>query len=140
MRVGVRSIGGMGSLGRRAAGALLIPVLLVAASFTHDRMRCRLTGAVVPVCACPEGEVVDAPQSTLEAQSCCERESVAPFTAVRAEGPTVAIEGAPFLIESGFEAPVYRAPGRAWSRAVARGMPPNAAGAALILLKQSFLI
>jgi hypothetical protein len=125
---------------RRVASALLIPVLLMAAFFTHDRMRCRLTGAVLPVCACPEGEVVDAPQSTLEAQSCCERETVAPFTATRAEGPTAAIGRAPFLVESVFEAPLYRPLDRAWFRAALRGAPPNAGGAALILLKQSFLI
>ena len=71
----------------RLAAAALLPVLAVfAVSFTHDLMRCRLTGIVIDACVCPPGDAVAPVGSTpagLESETCCARETIAKDVFVR---------------------------------------------------------
>jgi len=62
------------SLHRIVAAVLLPALVLFALAFSHDLMRCRLTGAVIEACACP----IESPTSErhLQPETCCARDTV----------------------------------------------------------------
>ena len=60
---------------RAVAGVMIVPLLLVAISFTHDLMRCRLTGVVIPDGACPDTATIEISHARLDAPGCCERQA-----------------------------------------------------------------
>jgi hypothetical protein len=123
------------------AGALLVPLLLVATSFTHDLMRCRLTGAVIPDGACPDTATVEISHARLDAPGCCERRA-AQISVVTAGPDTRNLEvlEAPRLLVLDFPAPIYRPPYRFLARAPVANAGLHAGGATLVVLKRSFLI
>lgn len=121
-------------LRRTLAIAVLLPLVVFAVSFAHDRMRCRFTGVVVPACACPD----DAPPAgaALVEQSCCERQTLEAISVAREE-VSVAALSPPTLVQTLTDfPPAARPPGRT-SATFASFRP---AGPALVLLKRSFLI
>jgi|SRR5450432_500690 len=138
---------------RGVAAVMLLPVMVVAASFAHDLIRCRLTGVIVAGCACADaaenGEETPAPTpaSAPEAtgQGCCERQSVEAIAVGREEAGGSHM-GFPSrspatrsiaLHEEGASAPGRRC--SSWSSIWALTLRPPR-GASLVLLKRSFLI
>jgi hypothetical protein len=120
---------------------MIIPLLLVATSFAHDLMRCRLTGAVIPDGVCPETETIEISHARLDAPGCCERQAAQ--SSVVAAGPdtrSLEVLEAPRLLVLDFPAPLYRPPYRFLARAPAANAGPHAGGATLVVLKRSFLI
>jgi len=127
------------------AGALLVPLLLVATSFTHDLMRCRLTGAVIPDGACPDTATSEISHARLDAPGCCERQA-AQSSVIKAGPDPRSLQPleAPRLLVLSFPPPIYRPPYRFLARAPGANSGPNAwwhaGGATLVVLKGSFLI
>lgn len=122
------------------AWALVAPMLLVAASFAHDLMRCRLTGAVIEDCACPDGEAARAPQAQIAEQSCCEREAVTPVVAVGGQPPADALLRAPMVVKMACAEPAYHPPYRLLARPVVANAGLHGGGMTLLLRKRAFLI
>jgi hypothetical protein len=124
----------------RLAAAALLPVLaLFAVSFTHDLMRCRLTGTVIDACVCAPGDAAAPVASTpagLQSETCCARETIAKDVFVRgADEPP--LPSAPLLAWTARLLDAERGFSRAALVGPARVRPT---GPPLILAKQSFLL
>jgi hypothetical protein len=122
-----------GSYFRRVVGgAVLLPLVLFAASFAHDLMRCQVTGRVVETCACPDENPTG---PAVDTQSCCERETVEALSAGRTETAASPFVG-PDVILTRIAPTAPSWTGRC-SAMVRTFRPP---GPALVLVKHSFLI
>ena len=127
---------GVTALQRAVGAAILVPLLLFALSFAHDLMRCRVTGAVIQTCVCPD-QTQSAP--SVDAQSCCQRDSIQAFSAAREESSASASAlVAPDLTATSILAPA--APLASNQRFFSRSQTFRSAGPPLVLVKQSFLI
>jgi hypothetical protein len=127
---------------RVVAAVVLLPLVVLASSFAHHLMRCRLTGVIVPSCVCPDDTASpgsDPAMPTVAEQSCCERESVEAL-AVGREEDSRSVVPIPLPIElRGLilaDVGAIRRRNATPSSSI-RVRPP---GPSLVLLKRSFLI
>lgn len=119
----------MGKRLHRFVGALaLLPLLLVAVAAPAYAMRCRTTGAVMALCACPTATtgVSDPMPATIGAQTCCELhkvETVQPASELSSSrfllAPEIVAE-LPIVLQ----APAPQRPVVALARPPAHGRPP----------------
>ena len=134
---------------RRAVAALVaLPVLLFAVSFVHGFMRCRVTGAVVEVCACPDDGAPRPEGPKLLEQTCCEWQTVeAMDTAERSAelgdqsgGTNSQPARMPLAFPFVVPAIVTLAAPSPFLRTTRAAIEAHSPQPALILVKQSFLI
>jgi hypothetical protein len=122
--------------------AALAPVALLLAYLPGQMMlRCRIDGTLREACCCPADQKNETPGPTASAQECCDREVTvnarAPFEAARSTEPEILSSDfavTPFAPVALTAPPAVRID-RAWQN---HGPPRE--GAALVVLKQAFLI